>query len=430
MRITLVNQYYPPDLAPTAALCAGLARGLAAAGHEVTVLASQGGYAGPKGAVSREAEADEGGVRVVRFRTPAFGKRRLLGRLLDYSGYFLRTVWRLWSCPRQDVVVCLTTPPFIGWAGLLHRLRHRDSRLVLWNMDCYPEAAEISGYLRAGGLPSRCLRWVAGQIVRGADRVVCLDRAMTDLLRRNYETPARQLPIEIVPNWEPASLFPAPEGGPSGRESSHAEVPLTVLYQGNAGMGHEFQTIVAAAERLRDKPVAFRFVGGGRWWSWLQEQGPSRGLPRWSVGGYVPKDQVPGLLADADVTLITLRPEAGGVMSPSKLHSCLAAGRPVLYVGPPGSNIDDCLARYECGGSFRNGDVAGVAGFLEGLGRDRRQRLRMGREARRAFETDYTDARRIPELMQIVTGGQPVGGTLTHRTAAESGERRSLPRAA
>lgn len=398
MRITLLNQYYPPDLAPTASLCAGLATALANAGHEVTVLASQGGYAGP---ATAGASDPTGGVKVVRLRTPAFGKRRLVGRLIDYSCYYLRTAWALLRSPPQDVIVSLTTPPFIALTALLHRVRSRDTRLVLWNMDCYPEAAEITGCLRTGGAISRLLRRVSGLIIRRAEQIVCLDRAMAQLLQSHYGAANSPLPISIVPNWEPAALFPSPARSLSTPPGDPA-APLTVLYQGNAGMGHEFHTLADAATQLRDEPIDFRFVGGGKWWSWLGEQAANRGLRRWELNSYIAKEQVPALLASVDVALITLRHDAGGVMSPSKLHSCLAAGLPILYIGPPDSNVDDCLRRYGCGGSFRNGDVAGVVQFLRGLRENPQTRSELGQAARRAFDAEYTDRRQVPVLCRLI----------------------------
>lgn len=403
MRITLLNQYYPPDLAPTASLCAGLATSLARAGHEVTVLASQGGYAGPSHVGASTASE---GVRVVRLRTPAFGKRRLAGRLMDYSCYYLRTAWALLRSPPQDVIVSLTTPPFIALTALLHRVRSRHTRLVLWNMDCYPEAAEITGCLRPGGLVSRLLRRVSGSIIRRAEQIVCLDRAMAQLLQTHYGTANSTLPISIVPNWEPADLFPPPASLPAVADATPA-TPLTVLYQGNAGMGHEFTTLADAAEQLRDEPIHFRFVGGGKWWSWLDEQRGARGLRRWELNAYIAKEQVPALLASVDVALITLRHDAGGVMSPSKLHSCLAAGLPILYIGPPDSNVDDCLRRYDCGGSYRNGDVEGVTRFLKELRDDPQHRRELGQAARRAFDREYTDRRQVPVLCRLIEEAAP-----------------------
>ena len=44
MRITIVNQYYPPDMSPTAHLVASLAEHRARRGDEVTVVTSAARY--------------------------------------------------------------------------------------------------------------------------------------------------------------------------------------------------------------------------------------------------------------------------------------------------------------------------------------------------------------------------------------------------
>ena len=44
MRLTLLNQYYTPDISPTAHLTASLAEHRAAIGDLVTVITSRGGY--------------------------------------------------------------------------------------------------------------------------------------------------------------------------------------------------------------------------------------------------------------------------------------------------------------------------------------------------------------------------------------------------
>jgi hypothetical protein len=44
MRLTLLNQFYTPDVAPTGQLAASLARHRAALGDQVTVITGRGGY--------------------------------------------------------------------------------------------------------------------------------------------------------------------------------------------------------------------------------------------------------------------------------------------------------------------------------------------------------------------------------------------------
>ena len=403
MRITLLNQFYEPDIAPTAVLAASLARHLAREGHTVTVVASRGGYqpvavTGTTGDITAPPSSTPP-VDVRRLWTPRFGKARLLGRLLDYLAYYLLAAWTLLRLPRQDVVISLTTPPFIVAAALLHRLLHRGSRVVLWNMDCYPEAPERAGMIREGGLPSRLLRAFNGTLIRSVDQIVCLDGAMRQLLQENYGR-TETLPIEIIPNWEPLALFPGSQV--PDRSQRDPSRPLVVLYQGNAGVGHEFETVLACAERLRDLPVIFRFVGGGQWWPWLQQQQGRPELPGWEVRPYVPKNETPALLAEADVALITLRETSQGVMSPSKLHSNLAAGLPVLSIGPEGSNIDEAIARFGCGVSLRNGDVDGAERFLRGLIAAPERRGELGQRARQAFEQAYCDQQTLPAFSRLI----------------------------
>ena len=410
MRITLLNQFYEPDIAPTAVLAASLARHLAREGHTVTVVASRGGYQ-PVRVAGTTGEATTGSVDVRRLWTPRFGKARLVGRLLDYLAYYLLAAWTMLRLTRQDVVISLTTPPFIVATALLHRLLHRGSRVVLWNMDCYPEAPERAGLIREGGLPSRLLRGFNGGLMRSVDQIVCLDGAMQELLQANYGR-GGNLPIQIIPNWEPLALFP--DSQVPDRSQRDPQRPLVVLYQGNAGVGHEFETLLACAERLRDQPILFRFVGGGKWWPWLEQQQERPALPGWKVQSYVPKDQTPALLADADVALITLRDSSQGVMSPSKLHSNLAAGLPVLAIGPTGSNIDEALTRFGCGASLRNGDVAGAEQFLRGLIASPEQRAELGRRARHAFEQAYCDQQTLPAFSRLIArvASMPAGHPL------------------
>jgi hypothetical protein len=105
-------------------------------------------------------------------------------------------------------------------------------------------------------------------------------------------------------------------------------------------------------------------------------------------------------MAGAHLALITLHDRSLGVMSPSKLHANLAAGLPVLYVGPEGSNVDDAITRFDTGRSVREGDVDGVVRAVHEL---RADRAAPGR-ARAAFEAAYCDEATLPQLDRVLDG--------------------------
>jgi glycosyltransferase involved in cell wall biosynthesis len=394
-------------------MAASLAEHRASRGDVVTVLAGRGGYV-PSAVGSRAGEGEH--PRVHRIWTPRLGRATYARRVLDYLSFYIGATARLLVLPGQDVIVSLTTPPYIALAGAAHKALHPGTRLLLWSMDCYPDAPERLGTIRPGGLLSRILRRLNRALFRRLDGLVCLDEAMRDLLLSQYPPADRPLPAVVIPNWERQALFPAAE------PPSVPGDEFLVLYLGNAGAGHCFETVLEAAETLRSERVRFDFVGGGSQWRGLARLRDQRRLDKLVLRDYVPKERTPAVMAAAGCALITLRDEALGVMSPSKLHSSLAMGLPIAYVGPAGSNVDEAVGRFGCGVSLRHGEAKALADFIRRLAGDAQFRTQLRTRSRRAFEAAYCDARTLPQFDRVldeVASGETVASSGRRRDDAE-----------
>ncbi len=401
MRLTIINQFYTPDISPTAHLSASLAEHRAAAGDDVRVVASRGGYI--QAAEDRIRDRTEN-PRVHRLWTPQLGKKTILRRCLDYLAFYVLALVRMVTLPRQDVIITLTTPPFIGLTAVAHKILHPSTKIILWNMDCYPEAAERAGKLKTNGFAAKIMRMLNRFLFRRLAHLVTLDTAMTELLMSQYGPKNRELPATVIPNWERADFFP-PDAGHEPWERADAlglNGRFVILYLGNMGVGHRFETVLDAAEQLRNEPATFLFIGGGARYEEVDVEVKRRELANVLMHGYVPKEMTPSVMTSVDCALITLRDEALGVMSPSKLHSNLAMGLPVLYVGPEKSNVDDAIRRFDCGVSLRHGEVdalvAGVRAMMEDRGFFDQARQR----ARRAFDDAYCDVRTLEQFDRVL----------------------------
>lgn len=391
MRLTLVNQFYAPDISPTAQLAASLAAHRAELGDDVTVITGRAGYL--EGLAPSPSGQHADSVRVRRVWTPHLGKSALWRRLLGYVTFLVGATARLLIQPAQDIVISMTTPPFLVTSAVLHKLLHRRTRVVLWSMDCYPDAAERFGELRPDGLMSRVQRRVNRWAFRHIDHVVGLDGAMIELLRSQYAAAPGRPEFSVIPNWERLEQYPPPSETTPWSEYARlnpTRLPV-VLYLGNAGVGHCFDAVLDAAEKLRGEAV-FVFVGGGVRTGEISRAVAARNLTNVVLHGYVPKDVTSAVMAGADAALITLDDRSLGVMSPSKLHATLAAGLPILYVGPEGSNVDEAISRYGCGTSLRQDDVEGLIVAGRSLGADPTAPTR----SRAAFEEHYSDEATLP----------------------------------
>lgn len=306
--------------------------------------------------------------------------------------------------PKQDVIVSMTTPPFIALAGALHKLLHPDTRLILWNMDCYPDVIERYGLIREGGFFSRLLRRFNREIFERIDYLIGLDQAMVQLLRSNHAP--HDLPTSVIPNWERASIFSRDVYEASRRnfQIPGSREKFTILYLGNVGYGHLFDTVLDAAELLRGEPIQFVIYGGGARWSKLDADRIARGLDNVVMKTYlaVPTEQLPEHMSGAKCSLITLRDDALGLMSPSKLHASLAMGLPVIYVGPEKSNVDDAIKRFDCGVSLRHGQSAELAAFVRKMIVDEQALDAYRARARRAFDEAYCDTRTLPQFDAVL----------------------------
>src|SRR5262245_56489174 len=172
MRIVLLNQFYPPDLAPTGHYLHDVACALRAAGHEVTVIASQRAYGGG-GEYAAEEVVD--GVRVRRLAGAGFGRSDVVGKLADYLAYYLQLAGALARSERPELVVALTTPPYLGllakWTAGLRGARHAH-----WIMDIYPDVMRAHGMVE--GPVYQALQRLARHALSGASVVVTLAPGM------------------------------------------------------------------------------------------------------------------------------------------------------------------------------------------------------------------------------------------------------------
>ena len=406
MRITLINQYYEPDLSPTSRLAVSLAEHRAALGDQVTVVTSAARYL-RNGRAPRVRKRRN--PRVWRAPAPTWPARNLSIRALQYLAFYCGAGVRLATLPRQDVIICLTTPPFVVVLGILHRWLRGRTKLVLWSMDCYPEILEVAGLIKPGGLLAglgrRLNRWSFGRL----EHVVCLDDAMKRHLQSSYAPRQGSLAFTVIPNWERRAQFCGPVQPAPWKGLQRLEVRdrFIVIYQGNAGYGHEFDTVIEAAQTLRNEPVCFLFVGGGAQHGRIRDASAGRGLENIRFHSYVPQEELGSVLASADLSLVTLSDAALGLMSPSKFHSYLGMGVPVIYIGPSGGNVDRAIGRFQCGLSIRHGQVTQLVAFIRKAMSDRCWLLELKRKARTAFEEAYCDERTLPQFDQVIESLRP-----------------------
>ena len=166
------------------------------------------------------------------------------------------------------------------------------------------------------------------------------------------------------------------------RKSLGLDRAFVAMYSGNLGLAHSFDEFLEAARQLRERPdIVFLFVGDGPRLSEVQAARQSEGLSNIRVLEAVPRECLHVSLSLADVHLISMRSEMNGIVVPGKLYGAMAAGRPVVFVGPEHCETADTIRSDGCGLTFSAGETSALVSSLLLLASDPSLCRRMGERA-------------------------------------------------
>lgn len=327
MKILIVTQYFWPETFRITEVTQSL-RDL---GHEVIVLTGQPNY--PEGVVlpgyaaaSLRVQTHDG-LTIYRVPLVPRGRGSALRLVLNYLSFIVSAAafgpWLLRG-RRFDVVLVYGVSPILQAIPAIWLAWIKGARLVTWVQDLWPESLSATGFIRNPkilGVVAAVVRW----IYRKNDLLLVQSQAFVDPVVRM----AGNTPVVYHPN--PGDLAFATVG--SDRPTAlQLEPGFNIVFAGNLGTVQALDTVLAAAQLLRDKQdVRFVLVGSGSRSEWLQQEVNRLGLNNVKMPGrYAPAD-MPGILAQASAVLVSLVKDP--IISqtvPSKVQAYLAAGKPII----------------------------------------------------------------------------------------------------
>lgn len=329
--ILFVTPYYPPEKAAPAVRISETAMLLVKRGRQVTVLTTVPNY--PTGIVPPEyrgrivQEEVCNGVRVVRvwsYISPNKGFFRRILAQLSFGCLSPILGWKAIGHP--DMVIVESPPLFDAIAGRILS-SYKRCPLIFTVSDLWPESAVQLGVLR-----NRILIRLAERLEWSTYQRSSLVWAVTAGIRNVLIE--RGLPPEkvfLLTNGVDTKKFrPLPQA--QARAELGWDDRFTVLYAGTHGLAHGLTTVLDAAERMRDQAgIRIVLVGDGAAKAELVAQAQQRNLMNVLFLEPQPHEQMPLLLAAADVCLVPLRklPLFEGAL-PSKMYEAMACARPIV----------------------------------------------------------------------------------------------------
>jgi colanic acid biosynthesis glycosyl transferase WcaI len=406
-KFLIITQVFRPDPAAVGQYFDEAAQAIAATKAEVTILTANRGYDNPKEKFAA-IEACKG-IQIQRLPLSSFGKASIPLRILAQLSFLVQCILRgLFARKLTDLLVS-TSPPMAAITAVIIGFFRPKLKVHYWVMDINPDQAVALGTFSPKHPLVQALDWLNRRILKRADSIIVLDRFMQARLEKKLKRPTEDLrsPIQVIPPWPMEDyLETVAHSENSFRKEQGWEDKFVVMHSGNHSLVHPLDTILDAADALKDDPrFVFVFIGGGRGKeivdARLREQSSAASniisLPYQSL------DQIRYSLSAADLHIVSLGNEMSGIVHPCKIYGILSIGRPVLTLGPNESYLSDIIGDNEIGWSIRHGDLDGVVAALQtAAAQTEKERVAIGQHAQKIAAEKFSREQLVRQYLDMI----------------------------
>lgn len=336
--------------------------------------------------------AQIGALRVVEM--PGYDRSSRWRRVGSWLGYTWRALGALARMPGSDIAVVVSNPPTLGPVMLLARLLGRRYFVLVY--DLHPDTAIAMGLIGERNLIAKLWRWVNRRVWNASEGVFTIGQRMAAHLEAQFDscrTPLER--VAVVPIWvDTDQITPRPRATNPVVAKLGLGERTVVLYSGNMGYSHDIDSILQAAQILRDRDdIAFVLIGEGAKWQDAHDFKTAHELANLHVLPFQPEAMLPHTLSMADIALVALDKGAEGLMIPSKTYYYMAAGAAILAICQGESELTDTIEAGKCGVQLEPGQPERLAEAIMTLAADR-ARLEAMKTASRAYCVAHHDRTR------------------------------------
>ena len=325
-------------------------------------------------ALGRRSEQEQFAARIRLYKVPVNNRNLHHSsnrELASYSAQALPTAWRLHRSRRYDLCLAWSALPAGAVARALRRLS--GLRYLVWIT-----GSDIPGFEARYRRLYPVLTPLIRSVWHHAEANIVKCQGEVDMVRA-VSARAR---LVVIPNAVDLSLF-------RPRVAAEAGAPLRLICVARLIERKGQHHLIAALRHLLDQGVAatLDLVGTGDSLADYQALAARLGVAgAVRFQGYVPREEIPARLTEADVFVL---PSYNEGMSVSTLEA-LAAGLPVVVTRTGG--VEELVEEGVNGLTFDWGDVEMLARHLARLAQEPELRRKMGEAARQKaarFSWDY-----------------------------------------
>jgi glycosyltransferase involved in cell wall biosynthesis len=398
MHILYIHQYFTTPKGTSGTRSYEFARRWVKAGHKVTVITGHydiGGLELEKGLLQKQTIE---GINVVVVGTKYSNKQSYIRRIISFLSFCFFSIYAGLRVKDVDVIYATSTPLTVGIPAIVLKWLKRVP-FVFEVRDQWPESVIEVGILH-NKLLIKILLWLEKIIYKNASAIVAVSEGMAESIQNIVKD---KKPVYVIPNGADLELFTPEVDGREIRKEKGWGDKLVFLHAGAMGKITGLEFIIDVADKLRGyQDILFVLIGEGFRKGTLQDKVKELGLKNVEILPSVAKQQLPPIMAAADVIMVVIGnfPIIERHASLNKFYDGLSAGKPVLlnYSGWQREILEENEAGFGC-------ELCNLDEFIEKViyfSEHRKQLLEMGRNARQVAEQMFSRDKLAAQTLSVL----------------------------
>lgn len=354
--ILFLCQFFYPEHNSSATLPFDTAKYLASKGYNVGALCGYPKEYSDAGEVPLKEQVE--GVDIERLHYVQLKRANTLGRLINYFSFTFKAFLHLWKLKDYKSVIVYSNPPVLPFVPVVANILF-GTKIVFVAYDVYPEVAYASNSLRKGSIIDKGMRFINHLMYKRVSKVIALTDEMKNFLLSNRSELSEDR-VTTIANWahEKKNLPDEDAYARFGYENGQ----FVVSYFGNMGICQDMETLMGAAEILKDDSrVNFLLVGHGNKKDAIRQRIKDNNLINVQELDFLTGKAFEQAVAISSCCVVSLEKGLKGTCAPSKYYSYLQGGQPVLAVVEKGSYLEKEVNREKIGCAVEVGNSKDLA---------------------------------------------------------------------
>lgn len=295
-------------------------------------------------------------VGIKQHKIITYSKMNAFTRMVSWVIGCLQILWILKTRYRKSDVFFVSNPPVAVF--LTYFLKNKMSFLLY---DFFPDVLVYLKWQKAGSWIINLWESANRNAFQKAEAVFTISQNMLILVKERYELSNAY----YVPLWADGDFFKEiPERSNQFVNKHGLAGKFLVVYSGTLRYRDNVDILVDVASLVKDEKIFFLLIGNGEMEDIIRKKINSLQLKNCLLLPFQPVEMLSFTIGCANLGVVPLGKGFDGLCIPSKTFTLLSAGKPILCIAAPETELSRLVMSNSIGGSFDADNLQGIASFI------------------------------------------------------------------